>query len=161
MRQATEELVSRFEGGVISRRELIAGLLALNAPARSASGEAAGAGPIRVIGLDHVALRVSDVERSARFYTEHFGATVRSRSQGAVFVDIGDDWLALFGRGVASTGFGPTDPGMDHLSFRAATAHGFEQRMSALREHGLDPASPPGSGRVYFKDPDGIILQLS
>jgi hypothetical protein len=30
-----------------------------------------------------------------------------------------------------------------------------------LREHGLDPTSPPGSGRVYFKDPDGVILQLS
>jgi hypothetical protein len=27
--------------------------------------------------------------------------------------------------------------------------------------HGLDPVSPPGSGRVYFKDPDGNILQLS
>lgn len=161
MREATEELVGRFERGVISRRELIAGLLALAARGQSAAEEPVQARPIQVRGIDHVALRVGDVERSARFYTELFGATVRSRSQGAVFLDVGDDWLALFARGVASTGFGPTDPGVDHLSFHAATARSSEQRMGALREHGLDPASPPGSGRVYFKDPDGIILQLS
>ena len=41
------------------------------------------------------------------------------------------------------------------------TARSTEERMGALREHGLDPQSPPGSGRVYFKDPDGVILQLS
>jgi metallothiol transferase len=160
MRQATEELVGRFERGVISRRDLVTALLALAArpPGAAGAGEAA---PIQVSGIDHVALRVSDVEQSARFYTELFGATVRSRPQGAVFLDVGGDWLALFGRGVASTGYGVTEPGVDHLSFHSTTARSAEQRMGALREHGLDPASPPGSGRVYFKDPDGIILQLS
>ena len=160
MREATEDLVGRFERGLISRRELVAGLLALAARPSVAAG-AGAAKPIQVSGIDHVALRVSDVERSARFYTELFGATVRSRSQGSVFLDIGDDWLALFGRGVASTGYGATDPGVDHVSFHTPAARSAEQRMGALREHGLDPASPPGSGRVYFKDPDGVILQLS
>jgi metallothiol transferase len=160
MREATEDLVGRFERGSISRRELVAGILAL--AARPSSGAQAGAAkPIQVSGIDHVALRVSDVERSARFYTELFGASVRSRSQGSVFLDIGDDWLALFGRGVASTGYGTTEPGVDHVSFHSVTARATEERMGALRAHGLDPASPPGSGRVYFKDPDGVILQLS
>jgi hypothetical protein len=120
MREATEALVGRFERGSISRRELVAGLLAL-AARPSGGAEAGAAKPIQVNGIDHVALRVSDVERSARFYTELFGATVRSRSEGSVFLDVGDDWVALFGRGVARA----------------------------------------GSGRVYFKDPDGMILQLS
>jgi metallothiol transferase len=114
-----------------------------------------------VSGIDHAALRVSDLDRSARFYTELFGATVRSRSQSTVFLDVGDDWLALFARGAASTAYGLTEPGLDHLSFHSVTARSAEERMGALREHGLDPASPPGSGRVYFKDPDGVILQLS
>jgi metallothiol transferase len=139
---------------------LVTALVAL-AVRPSGAAQAGAATPIQVSGIDHVALRVSDVERSARFYTELFGATVRSRSQGSVFLDVGEDWVALFGRGVASTGYGATELGVDHLSFHSVTARSAEQRMGALREHGLDPASPPGSGRVYFRDPDGIILQLS
>jgi hypothetical protein len=40
-------------------------------------------------------------------------------------------------------------------------ARSAEDRMRVLREHGLEPQSPPGSGRVYFKNPDGVVLQLS
>jgi hypothetical protein len=35
---------------------------------------------------------------------------------------------------------------------------GFESGALSKREL---IAGPPGSGRVYFKDPDGVILQLS
>ena len=159
MRQAADELVDRFERGILSRRELIAGLLALGASAPPASSAATG--PIEVSGIDHVALRVSDVERSTRFYAEHLGGKVTSRSSNAVFMDIGTQWIALFGPGVASTGFAATPPGLDHMSFQPTSARSFEERVKALRDRGLDPASPPGSGRVYFKDPDGVILQLS
>ena len=47
------------------------------------------------------------------------------------------------------------------MSFHSTRVRSLEERMGALREHGLDPTTPPGSGRVYFKDPDGVILQLS
>ena len=162
MREATDELVGRFERGSISRRELVAALLALAArPSADAAQAAAAPKPIQVSGIDHVALRVSDVPKSARFYTELFGATVRSQSPTSVFLDVGDDWVALFGPGVASTGYGSTAPGVDHLSFHSVNARSAADRMAVLREHGLDPVSPPGSGRVYFKDPDGNILQLS
>ncbi len=160
MRHAIEGLVDRFEKGTLSRRELVSGLLALGAwpGATAASPERA---PIEVGGIDHLALRVSDLERSARFYAEHLGATERSRSSGSVFMDVGAQWIALFGPGAASTGFPPTPPGVDHISFRPTAVRSFEDRTKALRDHDLDPQSPPGSGRVYFKDPDGIILQLS
>jgi len=160
MREATDELVRRFERGSISRRELVAALLALAARPPGAA-QAAAARPIQVSGIDHVALRVSDVEKSASFYTELFGATVRSQSEASVFLDVGEDWVALFGRGVPSTGYGATDPGVDHVSFHSTNARSAADRMAVLREHGLEPVSPPGSGRVYFKDPDGNILQLS
>ncbi|HEY7515448.1 MAG TPA: VOC family protein [Vicinamibacteria bacterium] len=161
MRQAIGGLVDRFEKGTLSRRELIAGLLALGVPSRATGAPAPNVPPIQVSGIDHLALRVSNVERSARFYAEHLGATVRSRSESSVFMDVGAQWIALFGPGAASTGFPPTPPGVDHVSFRPAFARSFEDRTRALGEHGLDPQSPPGSGRVYFKDPDGVILQLS
>jgi metallothiol transferase len=161
MREVTDELVGRFERGAISRRELVAALLALAASPGRGAAQAGAARPIPVSGIDHVALRVSDVEKSARFYTELFGAKVRSQSSSSVFLDVGDDWVALFAQGVASTGYGATAPGVDHLSFHSVNARSAADRMAVLREHGLDPVSPAGSGRVYFKDPDGNILQLS
>jgi metallothiol transferase len=162
MPRAIDELVDRFERGALSRRELIARLVALGVSAGSpALAGSASPAPIEVVGIDHIALRVSDVERSARFYAEHVGATVRSRSPNAIFMDLRTQWIALFGPGAASTGFAPTAPGLDHISFQPTGVRSFEERTQALREHGLDPQSPPGSGRVYFKDPDGVILQLS
>jgi catechol 2,3-dioxygenase-like lactoylglutathione lyase family enzyme len=161
MRHAVDELVDRFERGAISRRELIAGLLALGVSAPAATGAPSDVRPIQVSGIDHLALRVSDVERSARFYAEHLGATVRSRSSSSIFMDVGAQWIALFAPGAASTGFATTPPGVDHVSFQPTAVRSFEERTQALRDHGLDPQSPPGSGRVYFKDPDGVILQLS
>jgi metallothiol transferase len=160
MRQAVE-LVDRFERGALSRRELIAGLLALGAASRQATAAPEGPAAIAVSGIDHLALRVKDVERSAAFYTRHLGATVQSRSTHSVFLDVGSQWLALFALGTESTSLGQTPTGVDHVSFRATEARSLEQRMAALREHGLEPSNPPGSGRVYFKDPDGVILQLS
>ena len=161
MRHPSDDLVDRFEKGVLSRRELIAGLMALGASSSLAASDAAPVKPIEVGGVDHVALRVSDVERSARFYAEHLAATVRSQSPSAVFLDVGADWIALFGPGAVSTGFPPTSSGVDHVSFHSTAARSIADRVRVLREHGLDPHNPAGSERVYFKDPDGIILQLS
>jgi catechol 2,3-dioxygenase-like lactoylglutathione lyase family enzyme len=161
VRHAAEGLVDRFERGAITRRELIAGLIALGAATRAAQALPDLPPPIDVSGVDHVALRVRDVERSTRFYTRHLGASVRSQSSAAAFLDLGAHWLALFGLGQASTSFGETPPGVDHISFHSTRARSLEERMNALGAHGLDPTTPPGSGRVYFKDPDGVILQLS
>jgi catechol 2,3-dioxygenase-like lactoylglutathione lyase family enzyme len=161
VRHPSEDLVDRFEKGALSRRELIAGLMALGASASVTGSDAAPPKPIAVGGIDHVAFRVSDVGRSARFYAEHLGASVRSQSPSSVFLDVGADWIALFGAGTVSTGFPPTASGVDHVSFHSTAARSIEDRVRVLREHGLDPHNPAGSGRVYFKDPDGIILQLS
>jgi catechol 2,3-dioxygenase-like lactoylglutathione lyase family enzyme len=95
------------------------------------------------------------------FYREHLGGRVTSQSSNAAFLDVGEHWIALFGPGARSTGFPPTPPGVDHVSFHSTQHRSLDERMGVLRARGLDPASPAGSNRVYFKDPDGIILQLS
>ena len=126
-----EHLVRGFERGAISRRELMAALGALCAAgtARASAQERGSRAPIPLSGMDHSALRVSDLARSTAFYRDHLGGRIRSRSPSSVFLDVG------------------------HRSV--------DERMGVLRARGLDPVSPAGSGRVYFRDPDGIILQLS
>jgi len=161
----------QYERGAISRRELMAGLAVLCAgPVAQPSGcaglsaqtqGAAGREPIPISGLDHIALRVSDLARSTKFYQEHLGGRVRSQSEGATFLDVGSHWVALFARGAVSTGYEATQPGVDHISFHSTQHRILEERMGVLEAHGLNPVSPRGSGRVYFRDPDGIILQLS
>jgi len=49
----------------------------------------------RAIGINHVALEVEDLDRSLEFYGRLFELRFRSRSAGAAFVDLGDQFLAL------------------------------------------------------------------
>ena len=169
MTPEVERLVCCFERGSISRRKLIAGLAALCATPAAAAGavlttsapQGGQAGPIPVSGVDHIALRVSDLARSTAFYRDHLGGRIRSQSSNSTFLDVGSQWVALFARGAVSTGYEVTRPGVDHISFHAKQHRSLAERMGVLRERGLDPVSPSGSNRVYFRDPDGIVLQLS
>jgi len=171
MTAEVERMVGCFERGAISRRELIAGLTVVCAgavaqPSGGASLPAQGQAvtakePIPLAGLDHIALRVSDLARSTKFYQEHLGGRIRSQSSNSAFLDVGSHWVALFARGAVSTGYEATQPGVDHISFHSTKHRSLEERMGVLEAHGLNPVSPRGSGRVYFRDPDGIILQLS
>jgi catechol 2,3-dioxygenase-like lactoylglutathione lyase family enzyme len=160
-----EHLVRGFERGAISRRELMAGLGALCAAAAGTAHtfaqEPGSRAPIPLSGMDHLALRVSDLARSTAFYRDHLGGRIRSQSSSSVFLDVGSHWVALFARGAVSTGYEVTQPGVDHISFHSPQHRSRDERMGVLRAHGLDPVSPAGSNRVYFRDPDGIILQLS
>lgn len=169
MTTEVERLVRCFEQGAISRRELIAGLGALfvvSAPGTDAvppsvTAQAEPRRPIPLSGIDHIALRVSDLARSTAFYRDRLGGRIRSTSSDSTFLDVGSQWVALFARGAVSTGYDATRPGVDHISFHSPQHRSLDERMGVLRAQGLDPVSPPDSNRVYFRDPDGIILQLS
>ena len=49
----------------------------------------------RLVGINHVALEVGDVEEALAFYGRFFEFTLRARSRGAAFIDIGDQFIAL------------------------------------------------------------------
>jgi len=49
----------------------------------------------RLVGINHVALEVGDVDEALAFYGNFFEFTLRGRSNGAAFVDIGDQFIAL------------------------------------------------------------------
>jgi catechol 2,3-dioxygenase-like lactoylglutathione lyase family enzyme len=49
----------------------------------------------RLVGINHVALEVDDLERALEFYGRLFELRLRGRSGRAAFVDIGDQFIAL------------------------------------------------------------------
>jgi catechol 2,3-dioxygenase-like lactoylglutathione lyase family enzyme len=50
----------------------------------------------RLVGINHVALEVDDVEGALDFYGGLFGFAPPEREPGAAFIDMGDQFLALF-----------------------------------------------------------------
>ena len=53
----------------------------------------------RLVGINHVALQVDDIEEAVAFYTDLFQPTSVNRIPGAAFLRMGDQFLALFERG--------------------------------------------------------------
>jgi len=49
----------------------------------------------RLVGINHVALEVGDVDEALRFYGRFFEFELRGRVRGMAFVDMGDQFLAL------------------------------------------------------------------
>ena len=53
------------------------------------------AGMARLVGINHVALEVGDVEAALDLYARLFSFELRGRSLGMAFIDIGDQFLAI------------------------------------------------------------------
>jgi lactoylglutathione lyase len=49
----------------------------------------------RAIGINHVAVEVGDLDKALEFYGRIFELTLRGRSAGMAFIDMGDQFLAL------------------------------------------------------------------
>ena len=49
----------------------------------------------RLVGVNHVALEVGDLEAALRFYGAIFSFDLRGRAEGMAFLDLGDQFLAL------------------------------------------------------------------
>jgi catechol 2,3-dioxygenase-like lactoylglutathione lyase family enzyme len=49
----------------------------------------------RPVGLNHVALEVGDVDAALAFYGHIFEFTLRGKSDGAAFIELGDQFIAL------------------------------------------------------------------
>src|SRR5206468_1091800 len=49
----------------------------------------------RLVGLNHVALEVVDIEAALAFYRQIFSFELRGRGKGQAFIDMGDQFIAL------------------------------------------------------------------
>ncbi|HZS81928.1 MAG TPA: VOC family protein [Stellaceae bacterium] len=49
----------------------------------------------KLIGMNHIALEVGDVEEALAFYGKIFSFTLRGKGKGQAFIDMGDQFIAL------------------------------------------------------------------
>src|SRR5713226_490425 len=87
MEPIISDLVTRFEKGSLSRRELVQGLAML-----AASGTAATAQQdidFKSADIDHVSIQVADLQRSVDFYQKMFGFSVVSQDQPLGIIRLG------------------------------------------------------------------------
>lgn len=102
----------------------------------------------RLIGINHVALEVGDVEDAVAFYGRIFSFELRGRTPRMAFLDMGDQFVAL-GEGRSQ----PPDTHR-HVGFVVDDA---EAVRSALAEAGVETL--PGRG-LDFLDPWGNHVQV-
>jgi catechol 2,3-dioxygenase-like lactoylglutathione lyase family enzyme len=126
---------------------------------------------IQVTAMDHIVLRVTDVERSVAFYRDVLGLGVerlqewRAGRIGFPSVRVSTDTLIDIVRADSPASGRPV--GLDHLCLTIATDD-FAPVLAHLAAHGVMPSVGParrwgahGNGAsIYISDPDGIEIEL-
>jgi predicted enzyme related to lactoylglutathione lyase len=102
----------------------------------------------RLVGFNHVALEIGDVEEALEFYGRLFEVELRGRGKGMAFIDAGDQFIAL--------SEGRTQPPDDHRHIGMVVDDKRAVRR-ALNEAGVEIL--PGRG-LDFRDPWGNRWQV-
>ncbi len=102
----------------------------------------------RLVGINHVALEVGDIDEALAFYGRVFQFTLRGRGRASAFVDMGDQFLAL------SAG---RTQGPDEHRHVGLVVDDKAAARRALEEAGADVL--PGRG-LSFRDPWGNHVQV-
>jgi glyoxylase I family protein len=144
------------------------------AAAVAGRSEGVSEGAPQILGESHVQLRVTDLNRSARFYAEVVGLREHVRSKVQVILTCGP-WQV----GLVASVHRASDPrtddrpqieysvnhaGLQHLAFALGSAADVDAAATWLDAHSVRrmPVSDgftPGSRYVTFYDPDGIPLE--
>ena len=117
----------------------------------------------RLVGINHVALEVDDIDAALAFYGRLFELEVIERSAGAAFIEIGDQFIALM------KGRSPPPDGARHFGLvvddKEATRRALEAAgAEILPGRFLDFLDPSGNrvqvvqyDRIQFAKTDAVL----
>jgi catechol 2,3-dioxygenase-like lactoylglutathione lyase family enzyme len=147
-----ELLLSRYEKGQMSRRELLGALAAIvvAAPATAADQPAIGT----VKQLNHVTLFVQDVQKSVTFYQSLFGMPVLTPQEPGINLKAGSGFIGVYPAQGRATGINHVCLGLDNFAPDIV--------LKKLTDRGLDAniRLRGDTKELYFTDPDGVRVQL-
>jgi catechol 2,3-dioxygenase-like lactoylglutathione lyase family enzyme len=126
-------------------------------------------GMVQVLGVDHVVIRVSDYEKSKRFYDrlftflgfeviDHFSDMAGWRNGTTAF------WIAAGDPSEQPRRPRDGDIGLHHYALELRSRSDVDELAVFLKENNVDIFDPAGEYyedyyAVYFMDPDGIKLE--
>lgn len=102
----------------------------------------------RLVGMNHVAIEVGDIQEALDFYSAAFDFTLRGQTERMAFIDMGDQFIALAA---------PRSHGPDVHRHVGLVVDDLEAARDALVKAGA--ALLPGAG-LDFIDPWGNRIQV-
>jgi catechol 2,3-dioxygenase len=123
---------------------------------------------IKIKRTGHLVLRVKDLERSKRFFTEVLGLPlVGDNGKGMLFfsTDVKDNHHMLAIR-QANDGAALSDPervGMEHVAYELGSFAELQEAYRIFKEHSVKIRHVVFHGvtkSIYFYDPDGNMLEV-
>jgi len=102
----------------------------------------------KVIGFNHIALEVGDTDEALAFYGRLFDFKLRSRTESAAFIDLGDQFLAL------QKGRRQTPDDDRHVCL---VVDDKQTVRDTLAEAGIEPLAGPF---LDFRDPWGNRVEI-
>ena len=102
----------------------------------------------KVIGFNHIALEVGDIDEALAFYGRLFDFKLRSRTESAAFIDLGDQFLAL------QKGRRQTPDDDRHVGLVVDDKQTVRDRLA---EAGIEPLAGPF---LDFRDPWGNRVEI-
>lgn len=152
------KLLQSFEGGKMTRRELIQSLaLAVTVASSVSAAPGAPSAPqdgtgFKAIGVNHISYEVRDYAKIRDFYAELLGMKVSQDNGKQCFLSFGDTFV------IPRNHAGIT-PRVDHIAY---TIENWDQRAveAELKRRGLQPRADTANS-FHVKDPAGFDLQIS
>jgi catechol 2,3-dioxygenase-like lactoylglutathione lyase family enzyme len=121
----------------------------------------------KINSLDHVAIRVRDIEKSAEWYKETLGLKKYQLDEWGdypIFMLAGKSGIALFpaGNNQPATDHSINTVKIDHFAFNVSTT-AFEEAKQWFEESGVQYKFQDHHyfHSIYIKDPDGHTVELT
>ncbi|HYS46959.1 MAG TPA: VOC family protein, partial [Rhizomicrobium sp.] len=109
MQKLVEKMLNDFERGVLSRRQLAATLTGLAAVAAMPATPALAAPSLKAITLNHVTVRVPDLQKTSKFYQDFFGMKLAQHSETIHILGVGESFFGIEQK--------PGGAALDHYDF--------------------------------------------
>ena len=118
---------------------------------------------VKTLGLTHLALHVSDLNRSFQFYHDVFGMLAVYRERTFIQAQTpGSQDIIVFE--TAEGDHIGTSGGIKHFGFRLADPRDIDKAARAVEQAGgkiLERGEfVPGEPYVFFRDPDGYEIEI-
>jgi glyoxylase I family protein len=119
---------------------------------------------IQAGGMHHITIRVTDLDRSVRFYSDVLGFDVQAPAEDLAFFQVGPTLIVLrlpLDGTPEGDRFSEYRIGVDHLAFSVEERGELEKVVAALEEASVDTAGievDPVLNKEYvcFRDPDNV-----